>query len=204
MKRTFLIGISAAIIGGLGLWVGTALGMAFQNTVMGVGGGVILAVVRIGSPLLRLCGFLIGFVLGVFFIAMRLGLLPGGASVVGVAVALAIIMLIMTVISALTSDRIGAWTVLLGALVFVAGFSTVLESAPWTAAQQLPTYFFSLLAMAAIGFLTVVPAELIPEKAAKHKGQDKNDQVAQTAGGPPGEPASESVTPLTDIMDGAK
>jgi hypothetical protein len=163
MKRTFIIGVSAAVIGGLGLWLGELLGLTFQNTVIGVGAGVIVAIVKLGSPIVRLGGFFIGFVLGVFFSAMQLGLLPGGASVAGTAVSLAVVMLVITLISGLTSARISAWTMVLGALTFLCGFLGVAETTPWTAAQQLPSYFCTLLAMAMIGFLTIIPAELLAD-----------------------------------------
>lgn len=163
MKRTFIIGVSAAIIGGLGLWLGQLFGLTFQNTVIGVGAGVILAIVKLGSPIVRLGGFMIGFVLGVFFSAMQLGILPGGASVAGTAVTLAVVMLVITLISGLTSARISAWTMVLGTLTFLCGFLSVAETTPWTAAQQLPSYFCTLLAMAMIGFLTIIPAELLAD-----------------------------------------
>lgn len=198
MKRTFLIGLSAAIIGGLGLALGTAMGISFQGTVIGVGGGVIAAIVAIGSPLSRLCGFLIGFGLGIAFDAMRLGLLPGGASVAGQAVALAVILIVITLVSGVTAGRISAWSMLLGSLTFIVGFVPVMQQ-PWTAAEQFPSLAFNLLAMAAIGFLTVVPAEMLPEKPRKHK--DK----AVAAGPPPVDDAtSQQLTPLNQMLGGAK
>lgn len=185
MKRTFQLGFSAAIIGGLGLWLGGVLGLSFQNTVMGVGGGVILALIRQGSPIARLIGFVIGFLLGVFFAAMELGVLPGGDSVAGIAVALGVIMLVITLVSGFTRARISAWSMLLGALTFLCGFIGVIESTPWTAAQQLPTSFCTLLAMAMIGFLTVIPVELLAD-----------EQVAVPLGAPtpPAEPDSGSTS----------
>ncbi len=199
MKHTFLIGLSAAIIGGLGLSIGAGLGMPFQNTVIAVGGGFIAAVVNIGSPLARLGGFLIGLVLGVFYTAMTLGVLPGGQSIVGVGIALVIILIVITLVSGLTADRIKAWSMLLGGLVFMSGFYPVLAAAPWTAAEQLPTSFFTILAMSAIGFLVVVPATLLPEKP-------KPAHVAspQPSSVPPDEVAEDPKTPLHEILGGTK
>lgn len=193
MKRTFLIGIAAAVIGGLGLFIASALGMTFQNTIIGVGCGVIIAIVPIGSPVARLGGLLIGFALGIFFSAMQLGLLPGGASVAGSAVALAVVMIVIALISGFTSDRVAAWCMLLGALAFVAGFLPTAETTPWTASDDLPSSVFSLLAMALIGFLTIVPAELL--------GKGKAAAAAPKA--PPSQPTPDEspteVTPTPDV-----
>lgn len=200
MKRTFLVGIATALIGGLGLWIGGMLGMSFQNTIMGVGGGLIAGSVLIGSPLGRLAGLVIGFLLGVFFDAMRLGLLPGGVSVLGVAVALMVMLLVATLVSGLSVGRISMWSMLLGALTFVAGFNSVLVTTPWSATQQLPSQFFSLLAMAAIGFLTVVPAELLPEKKFQ-KGQPAGPKGSAPTNS---DDSAQSLTPINEIIGGAK
>lgn len=198
MVRTFLIGIASAVIGAVGLWIGSALGMTFANTVIGVGGGLIIGMVRIGSPLARLIGFLIGFVLGAGFVAMRLGFLPGGPTTLGAAIAIAIILLVITVVSGLSSNRISSWSMVLGALVLMAGFTSVSETTPWTALQQLPDYFLSLLAMSAIGFLVVVVAELLPEK---HRRQPVGTTTTDL---PPPEPAAKQTTDLDGIIGGAK
>lgn len=206
MKRTFLLGLSLAVIGGVGLFIGSSLlGISLQGTVMAIGGGFIIAVVDIGSPLARLGGFLIGYVLGILFDAMYLGLLPGGQSIVGSSVALAIVLLIITLVSGLTSNRIPGWSMIIGTLVFIAGFSGVTQSAPWTASTQLSTYFFSMLAMALLGFLVVVPASFLPEKES-----DKWMEPSHLAPPPPpaetpdSNVAVETPTPLNDILGGAK
>jgi hypothetical protein len=164
MRRTIVVGLSAALIGGIGIWLGGIFNMGFSNTITGVGGGVILAVVPERSPLLRLIGFLIGYVLGAFFTAMILGLIPGGTTTVGMAIAFLIIFIPIALISALSANRILVWTMLLGALVFTAGFGAGALAEPWTAADKFPGAFFSILAMSSIGFLTVIVAELVPEK----------------------------------------
>ena len=180
MKRTFLIGLAAAVIGGIGIWLGGVLGMEFSNTIVGVGAGVILAVVNDRSPLARLGGFLMGYLLGVFFTAMLLGLIPGGRTVIGMAIAFLIMLVPITLIAGLSSNRIPEWTMLLGALAFVAGFAPAALVSPWTAAEALMPSFFSQLAMAALGFLVVIPAMLLPEKS-KSEGDSqsaKDDQAA--------------------------
>lgn len=199
MKRTFLIGLAATVIGGIGLLVGGRLGLSFDNTVMGVGGGVVAAVVPLGSPLARLGGLIVGFVLGALFAVLELGLLPGGASVVGSAVALVIVLLVITFVSTFTGGRVSAWSMLLGAVVFVAGFMPVMDTAPWTASTQLGGSFFTLLAMAAIGWLTIIPAQLL----ANDPRQPSRTTVGPDAAPPPQQPSEPAVT-IGQIMGGAK
>ena len=71
MKRTFIIGLFAMVIGGIGLFVCEQMGVNPQNTIFGVGTGVIAAIVRIGTPIERLAGYLIGLVLGTILVAMQ-------------------------------------------------------------------------------------------------------------------------------------
>jgi hypothetical protein len=180
MKRTFLIGLAAVAIGGIGIWLGGVLGMEFSNTIMGVGGGVILAMVNDRSPLARLGGFLMGYLLGVFFTAMILGLVPGGRTVIGMAIAFLILLIPITLIAGLSSSRIPEWTMLLGVLVFVAGFAPDALASPWTAGEALMPAFFSQLAMAALGFLVVIVVELLPEKSKDESDSGKGDASDET------------------------
>lgn len=200
MARTFLIGIAAAVFGGIGLWVGGVLGMTFEDTIMGVGGGLIIGVVRLGSPLGRLLGYIIGLVLGTLFAAARLGWLPGGESVAGGAIALAVVLVVIAVVSGVTANRISSWSILLGALVYVAGVSSIITTKPWTALSQLPDQFLSILAMSAMGFIVVVVAEMLPGEAAKPpKGRAGRGSVP-----PPRSEPTADVTSLDGIIGGAK
>ncbi len=200
MKRAFLLGLGVTVIGALGLFIAALIGMSLQNTVMGVGAGATVAIVRIGHPIWRLVGFLIGFAAGVLFDAMRLGLLPGGWSVVGGAVMLAIVLLLVTIVSGVSSGRISLWSMVLGALTFIAGFSPVIDAAPWTAGAELPGQVFSLLAMAAIGFLCVLPAELLPDAGAQASGspEPRDASPASSAG------STDAATPLSEMIGGVK
>ncbi|MDP3972232.1 MAG: hypothetical protein Q8P61_04880, partial [Candidatus Nanopelagicales bacterium] len=148
----------------------------------------------------RLVGFLIGFGLGVLFDAMRLGLLPGGWSIAGGAVVLAIMLLLVTVISGVSSGRISLWSMVLGAMAFIAGFSAVIDSAPWTAAAELPGQAFSMLAMAAIGFIAILPTELLPDKRSGASTRTEKQEGPQV----PVVDASTTATPLSEIVGGAK
>ena len=116
MKRTFIIGLFAMVIGGIGLFVCEQMGVNPQNTIFGVGTGVIAAIVRIGTPIERLVNYLIGLVLGTILVAMQIGILPGGSNNIGVAISLVVVFVIVGLIHGLTGRRIQAWSMLLGVL----------------------------------------------------------------------------------------
>lgn len=208
MKQTFLYGICAAIIGGVGLWFGALIGAEVAGTAVGVGGGVILALVRLGTPLERFGGYLIGLALGVFYAAMQLGLLPGGASTAGNAVALGVVMLVITAVTTLTRRRIAAWSMLLGAMTFLCGFSGVIQATPWTASQQISLFLLSVLSASMIGFLTVVPVEFIAHRKPKDKSgdatDDPNGQPDQPEGQLVGADGSPAPTAGIEILGGGR
>lgn len=199
MKRTFLLGLCIAAIGGVGLLIAGQIGLSFQNTVLGVGAGVVAGTVAAGSPIWRLVGLVVGYFLGVLFDAMRLGLLPGGGTAAGTAVAIAIILVAVTLVAGFTAGRIPLWVMILGALAFIGGFTPIIETAPWTAAEALPTQIATLLAMAGIGFLSVVPAELLPDK----KRPSQPVEPARDKPVDPG-PLERADTPLSEMIGGTK
>lgn len=208
MARTFLIGIAAAVIAGIGLMVGSALGIEFTNLMMGVGGGLVLGMVRIGNPLERLGGYGIGMVLGVLFAALRLGLLPGGATVLGAAIAVAIVLIVITLVSGLTRNHISSWSMLLGALVFVSGFLAADSGGVGVASPEVLPYFLSTLAASAIGFLIVIVVEAFPDKEARpayghHFDEDhpKRDRhAAATANEAPAQTENQPNEVTTDLQ----
>ncbi len=166
MKRTMIIGLFAMAIGAIGLIISEQLGMSAQNTIFGVGTGVVAAVVRIGTPLQRLGGFLIGLALGTVFVAMQLGLLPGGSNKAGTTIALVVVLVIVGLIHALTGRGIQAWSMLLGVLAMTAGVYPALAANPFAAASLFATAALTQIAMGMIGFLAVLPAQRFPDETA--------------------------------------
>lgn len=177
MKRTLIIGLFAMLIGGVGLFVSEKLGVNPQNTIFGVGTGVIAAIVRIGTPLQRLVGFLIGLALGTVLVAMQLGILPGGTNNLGVGLSLIVVLVIVGLIHGLTSRRIQAWSMLLGVLAMAAGVYPELAADPFAAPGLFPAAALTQVAMAMIGFLAVLPAQRFPDETALAAGP-KNSPTA--------------------------
>ena len=82
---------------------GQLLNFNLQNVLLGLALGAATGLVRTHSPLARISAFLIGFALGMAFYVLRLAVLP--ATWLGNAVAVVIVLMLMTTISALTRDR---------------------------------------------------------------------------------------------------
>jgi len=175
MKRTMIIGLFAMAIGAIGLIISEQLGMNAQNTIFGVGTGVIAAIVRIGTPLQRLGGFLIGMALGTVLVAMQLGVLPGGTNTVGVGISLIVVLVVVGLIHGLTARRIQAWSMLLGVLAMAAGVYPELAANPFSAVGLFPTAALTQVAMGMIGFLAVLPAQRFPDETAIAAGPQQQN-----------------------------
>ena len=188
MKRTFIIGLFAMVIGGIGLFVCEQMGVNPQNTIFGVGTGVIAAIVRIGTPIERLAGYLIGLVLGTILVAMQIGILPGGSNNIGVAISLVVVFVIVGLIHGLTGRRIQAWSMLLGVLAMGAGVYPALAADPFAAPGLFPTAALTQIAMGMIGFLAVIPAQRFPDEKA-------------LSAAPNAEPKSDDSADSTDVAD---
>ncbi len=190
MKRTMIIGLFAMAIGAIGLIISEQLGMSAQNTIFGVGTGVVAAIVRIGTPIQRLGGFLIGLALGTVFVAMQLGLLPGGSNTIGISISLVVVMVVVGLIHGLTARRIQAWSMLLGVLAMSAGVYPALAANPFAASSIFATAALTQIAMGMIGFLAVLPAQRFPDETAitaprpadapatDHENSDSNSDTA--------------------------
>lgn len=174
MKRTFGVGLSVAVIGGIGLFIAAMIGLTATNTMIGVGAGAIAGMVHVGTPVQRLIGFLVGFVLGVFFIAMLLGLIPGGGSFAGVTVAFAIVLIVIALVHGFSEGKIHSWAMLLGVLCFSAGVYPTLSANPLAAFGQYGTFIATQLALAMIGFLAVLPASIWPDRTSLAHSEKKN------------------------------
>ena len=91
---------------------GQLLNFNLQNVLLGLALGAATGLVRTHSPLARISAFLIGFGLGMAFYVLRLAVLP--ATWLGNAVAVVIVLMLMTTVSALTRDRLPLWAMFIG------------------------------------------------------------------------------------------
>lgn len=172
MRRTFLLGILAIVLA-VGVWLVTQwFEIGAQNGLLGVGGGLVLGLIRDGSPLARYGAFLIGLIFG--FVGSVADLI-GGAG-------LLILILILTVISALTKGRLPLWAMILGTGVFGAMYSGWIDQS-WFILTSYPSAFFLALATSSGGFIIAVFVELIYDAEEEHdvKKEEEREEAAEAS-----------------------
>ncbi len=156
MLKTFVIGLSATVLG-VAVWLLTAsLQLGATGGLLGVGAGLVVGLIPERSPAARYGAFLVGLVLGI------LALVAGMAGWIGFLV----IMLIFTLIYGLTGGRLPLWGMIIGAGTLAAAYAPYLTTA-WFALTQFPTSFFVLLATSAGGFMIAVLAELLGDSGGR-------------------------------------
>ncbi len=171
MRRTLLLGAVAAIVAWVLIAVGGVLGLSYQNVFVGLAAGMVLGLVRDSSPAARAGACLIGFVVMVVFYLLRAGFLPVGTA--GLRVSIAGTIVVLTIIAALTRNRLRLWAMLLGAGVLAGLYDSALAT-PWFIFTQLPTAATTGLVTIAVGFLIALLAELL------HVPENKEPAVLPT------------------------
>ncbi len=193
MRKTLILGAAAAIIAWGLITVGGAMGLGYQNVLVGLGAGMVLGLVRDSSPAARAGACLIGFVVMVVFYLLRAGFLPVGTA--GLQVSIAGTIIVLTIIAALTRGRLRLWAMLLGAVVF-AGLYDAALAAPWFIFTQLPAAATTGLVTMSVGFLIALLAELlhVPEK---------KDPAGLPTPDPDGYPQPAQVNAGLTVLDGS-
>lgn len=206
MKRTLFVGLLVAVIGGLGLFIADAIGLTLTDTMVGVGAGAIAGMVHIGTPVQRLIGFLVGFALGVFFISMLMGLIPGGGSMAGVSVAFAVVLIVVALVHGFSNAKIHAGIMLLGVFGFAASVYPGLSANPLSINGQIVEMIATQLAMAMIGFLAVVPATFMPDKTSLAHRERKTPTPSAPVDQTPADSTQDSVNKasLDEIIGGTR
>lgn len=158
MRRVFLFGVVSAALASLVIVVGDLLNLPLQNVLFGIAGGATLGLVRTHSPIARYVAFLLGFLLGFVFYAIRLAVLP--ATVWGNLVAVVIIILAITTISALTRDKIPMWAQMVGVTMFAGSYDGYFNTTPWLFLEQSVSAGVATLFAVTAGFALCVLVEL--------------------------------------------
>ena len=191
--RTLLLGLLLTVLA-VGVWILTSvLELGSVNALVAVVAGVVLALVRDGSPLVRYGAFLIGLILGL------LALIFGLAGWIGWVVAI----LLLTVISALTKGKLPLWAMILGSGTLAAVYEPYLFGSPWYFFTQFPTSLLVTLAASAGGFLAAVLVELLAESAEEaveeHEQEQKQPELVAQAAAP--SPAAGTSEPADSMGD---
>jgi hypothetical protein len=145
-------GAVLALAAMLAVLAGSALDLDLESVAL-LGGamGAVIALIPDRTPLARLAGFGVGFVVGWAGYIFRAQFMPDTTT--GRAIAVGVVVMVCVGIAALSMDRITLWTVLLGAGSFAGAYEFTYNAAP---PEILSTSLSTATTMAfnvAVGFL---------------------------------------------------
>ncbi len=160
MKRTLVGGLLLAVLATLAVWVGFGLGLGLRDVMFAAGCGAVLGLIATRSPVARIGGFLIGFVLTWVLYGVSALLLPDAS--VGVVLQTLLTFVVLAVVGALLHSRVPFWSLLLGLVAFSGVYEFLyLTNKPGFVADSVSAAGGALFA-AALGLLAVVVADLLP------------------------------------------
>ncbi len=155
MRTSSLAGLSLALTTALAVLVSSWFDLQIESVaLLGAAAGAVLALVPDTTPLARLGGALLGMVAALVGFVLRAAVLPDSAG--GRAVAVAIVVLLCTVVAVLTFQRIALWAPLLGAAVFAGAYERVYAAAPPELPETSVSTLTAVLVSVAIGFLATI------------------------------------------------
>lgn len=172
MRRTLLAGIVLAVAAVLVVIVSSALGLELESVAL-LGGalGAVVALVPDRTPLVRLGGFIAGFVAAWIGYVVRAALLPDTSG--GRAVAVGLVVLLCVAITAVSRNKLPLWATLLGTAALTGAYEFTFAAAPPELASTSVTTATTLLLNVAVGFLAaalVAPTEDRATPQRQHRG----------------------------------
>lgn len=168
MRRTFLTGGLLAVAGGLAVYIGEWLNLGLWSALFGAGVGAVLGLVTDRGPAARLGAFLVGLVIAWIGYALRAAALPD--SLTGRALAVVIVILVITVICALLGGRLPFWAALLGAVALTGAYESDYVAAPYNFLSESVGSISKLLVPFAVGFLVAVLTTRASDDEITHLG----------------------------------
>lgn len=179
MRRTVLVGAVLTVAAVLVVLISDLLDLELESVaLLGVALGAVVALVPDRSPLMRLVGFLAGFVLAWVGYLLRAGVFPDSTG--GLAVAVALVLGLCVVVAAASRGRIPLWATFLGAAAMVGAYEYTFAAAMPEVMTTSPSTVTSFMVTAGLGFALVAllapreaDASVSPnERTAKHQQND--------------------------------
>ncbi|MEO5710654.1 MAG: hypothetical protein ABIQ59_12620 [Nocardioidaceae bacterium] len=209
MRRTLLAGVVLAVAAVLVVIVSSALNLELESVAL-LGGalGAVVALVPDRSPLVRLGGFVAGFVAAWIGYVVRAALLPDTSG--GRAVAVGLVVLLCVAITAVSRNKLPLWTTLLGTAGLTGAYEFTFAAAPPELASTSVSTATTLLLNVAVGFLAaalVAPTEAGETPQRQHRAHTPTDGAQRDSAKPDttttdtttGEPKSDD-SKLDDFM----
>jgi len=192
MKRTLFTGVLLAVVGVLAVYIGAWLNLGIRNSIFGASVGAVLGLVRDRSVAGRMGAFLIGVVVAWLGYGLRAAALPDVPS--GEAIALVLVVALLTLMAVLTGGRLPMWAGLLGAAALFGAYEELYVAAPYNFVSQSVIAVSSLLVPVALGFLVGVITSTM-------WGEDASD--GPSAAGPSGPSATAGLAIMTEKQENA-
>ena len=159
MRRILLTGGLLAVVGVLAVYVGSWLNLGLRNSIYGAALGAVLGLVANRSVLGRLGAFLAGVVIAWIGYALRASALPDVPA--GQAIAVVVVILLITLVAALTGGRLPLWAALLGSAALIGAYEELYSAAPYNFLSESVVAISALLVPVAFGFLVGVTSSLL-------------------------------------------
>lgn len=190
MRRNFLSGLALAVAAVLVVVLSATFDLELESVaLLGAALGAVLALVPDHGPGARLAGFALGFVIAWAGYIVRAQFLPDTSS--GRAVAVGVVVVLCTLVAALSADRLPLWAVLLGTAAFAGGYEFTYNAAPPELLDTSLSTATTLLFTVGIGFLA---ASLVAPEADRDRTRPAPGKRA----------VSTENTRLDEIMEPAK
>lgn len=188
MGRVFLFGGACSVMAFIMIMSGQILDFDLQNVTLGLALGAATGLIRTHSPLTRISAFLIGFLLGMAMYTLRIAVLP--SSWLGNAIAVVLVLMLMTTVSALTRDRLPLWAMFIGTAAFGGAYDGYFTLTPWLFETQAIQVAAAMLFSSAAGFLVCVLVEIRVSRG----GVSPHDAMAPLE--PPVGPETSTAAPI--------
>jgi hypothetical protein len=151
VRSTLLSGAVLTLGSILLIVLSATLGLGIESVaLMGAGCGAVVALVPGRTPLDRLGGFLVGFVVSWLGYLVRAGFLPDTTA--GHAIAVAVVVAICSLVAAFSRERLPLWSLLLGAAVLAGSYETTYIEAPSQVVSTSLSSSTGVLLAVALGF----------------------------------------------------
>lgn len=152
MRKTLAAGVVLAAAAVLVVLVSSAFDLELESVaLLGAALGAVVALVPDRSPLIRVAGFIAGFLIAWIGYAVRAAYMPDTAG--GRAVVVGVVVLLCVAVTAASMNRVPLWSTLLGAAAVAGAYEFTYAAAP----PELPSTSIStattLLFNVAVGFL---------------------------------------------------
>lgn len=162
MARTVIRGVVIAVVAALVAVTGNAIGIdTVWPVLLAAAVGLAVAPVTMG----RVAAFVVGAGVSWLVLALRAGFLPDLAA--SQALVIAVGVLLLTALAALTAERLPLWASLAGLVAFAGYYEPTYAASPTRFLAESPIALVTVLLAAAVGFVAALVTDLVTAPAAE-------------------------------------